>query len=43
MVGRKGHAGVYLRGAHLRAHLWAHLRLTGSLIRRVLGLDFCGG
>ena len=26
MVGREGHAGVYLRGAHLRANLWAHLR-----------------
>ena len=38
MVGREGHAGVYLRGAHLRAHL-----LTGSLITWILGLDFCGG
>ena len=25
MVGREGHAGVYLRGAHLWANLWAHL------------------
>ena len=49
MVGRKGHAGVYLRGAHLRANLQGSLMgslmgsLTGSLIPRVLGLDFCGG
>ena len=42
MVGREGHAGVYLRGAHLRANLRAHLR-GGSLIPWVLGLDFCGG
>ena len=47
MVGREGHAGVYLRGAHLRANLRATGlltgSLTGSLIPWVLRLDFCGG
>ena len=40
MVDREGHAGVYLRGAHLRAHLRAHLLTYGLTYGLTYNLDF---